>query len=699
MMKIFRILPLIFCLTAQAQVGPVKGKGQEQSTFQTIERLETPNSGVTVTGDKKVLLESDKDNLLVNPGFEHSTFSTGWTVNAGTATVDTTNFYDGAKSASISLSAVTGDIITQCVTPTGQKLGTNMKHTMRVKTTLNNLQVCAVQGSTEVQCVAVGNTDTWFDAFATSVAQAGAQCVKLKSTSSATGTVKVDSGFVGENRAPTFSYTQPRNVVNFVWTGSLTATHDTDVLFTWSGATQNKLENMTHSSGVFTVTVPGDYQTKFCPRLDTNAGSASLMRGMIAKVYKNSSSTPLDASGYVHGLAQNNINGGGEPSSGFYANPPPCVINTSSYALNDTIRFKGYQANGSGTNFSWVGGTLEINYLPSSAQQAIAPSNQKSPTTTVLTSGSGTYTVPSGAVYLEVKLQAAGGGASGADTDNGIGGAGGGGGGCAILTLKNLAASYSYAVGSAGTGTVAANSPSNGSAGGNSTFGLSTAVGGGGGQAPAAGNGGDGGGGTVGADATGTISFGQGGDTVLGGAGNSQGRFGGGGGCFGGGGRANVATSANGNAGATNSGGGGSGGLPGTGTGGNGAAGRIEITEYYGINVPIIVGSISAIDPNKYFFFGGATVSSGAVVSNETGGDWINGNCTNSPTGTTTCTINTGIFPTGIVPICVATLENNFDQGIQKGTINNTQFQFLQRRVSDGVGANTGFNVLCYGPR
>lgn len=198
---ILTIFTLFYSFLLFAQTAPVKGKGQAQATYQTIERLETPNSGVTVTADKAVLLEGDPENLLVNPGFEHQTFGTGWTVNNGTATVDTTNFYDGKKSMSISLSAVNGDILTQCVTPTGQKGGTNMAHSLRVKTTLSNLQVCSVLGSTEQQCVSASNIDSFVEILATSVATNGsALCVKLKSTSSATGTVKVDSGYIGKNR-------------------------------------------------------------------------------------------------------------------------------------------------------------------------------------------------------------------------------------------------------------------------------------------------------------------------------------------------------------------------------------------------------------------------------------------------------------------------------------------------------------------
>jgi hypothetical protein len=192
----------------------------------------------------------------------------------------------------------------------------------------------------------------------------------IETTSASAAAIKVDNVYLGAATS-LGTVAQSKNVVQFVWTGSLSATHTGDILYTWSGATQTRLQNFSHSSGVFTATVPGDYQYKFCARLDYTSGSASTMREIMAKAYKNSSSTPLESGigGYVFGIAQNNINNGGESPSGTLGFPPPCVTGTVSLAFNDTLRFKAYQANGSGSTFNWIAGSLEINYFPTSSDQ------------------------------------------------------------------------------------------------------------------------------------------------------------------------------------------------------------------------------------------------------------------------------------------------------------------------------------------
>jgi hypothetical protein len=210
-------------------------------------------------------------------------------------------------------------------------------------------------------------------------------------------------------------------------------------------------------------------------------------------------------------------------------------------------------------------------------------SNRKIPTVQKFTSGSGTYTTPTEALYLKVKM---------------IGGGGGG----------------------AGSGTIAANNHGSGANGGNTTFGTSllTCNGGLGGGGTGSGAGGLGGATTINSPAYGTAIAGAtgvgGGTTVA-----AQGQFGGAGASsyFGGAsGRGDVAAAANsgsgGAAGTANASSyiGGSGGAGGfidaiiptpsatysyavgsagasgaAGTGGNagstGGAGYIEITEYY----------------------------------------------------------------------------------------------------------------------
>lgn len=161
-----------------------------------------------------------------------------------------------------------------------------------------------------------------------------------------------------------------------------------------------------------------------------------------------------------------------------------------------------------------------------------------SATRQVFTSGSGTYTTPSGATYIKIRM---------------IGGGGGGG----------------------GNGSAA--SPTSGSNGGDTTFSTFTASGGTGGNAGASGSAGSGaaGGGTSGTPDIG-ISGGSGGGGYFGALAGTVGGPGGNG-FFGGGGQSpNTGT---GGAGATNSGAGGSG-APGNASaflgGGGGAGGYVE---------------------------------------------------------------------------------------------------------------------------
>lgn len=100
---------------------------------------------------------------------------------------------------------------------------------------------------------------------------------------------------------------------------------------------------------------------------------------------------------------------------------------------------------------------------------------------TLFTSGSGTYTVPSGVRAIRVRLVGGGGGGgyARAQTTSGAraGAAPGTAGDCVEAWMTGLSASYSYGVGAAGSGGVAAG-PTNATAGGDTTFATFTAKGG-----------------------------------------------------------------------------------------------------------------------------------------------------------------------------------------------------------------------------
>lgn len=190
------------------------------------------------------------------------------------------------------------------------------------------------------------------------------------------------------------------------------------------------------------------------------------------------------------------------------------------------------------------------------------------PTTTVLTSGSGTYNTPAGCTYFIVEGWGGGGGGGGGDGTNR--GTGGGGGGYFKKLYTSPAASYSYSVGAAAA---AVGQGSGGTAGNGTTFDTCTANGGaaglasnGGAQAGVAGGtatGGDeniqgGGSTTVEAAGAGAGSVSYGGDSPRGG--------------FGGKNNVGVAGQIPGGGASNNNS---------TGTGAAGARGEIRIWEFY----------------------------------------------------------------------------------------------------------------------
>ena len=129
----------------------------------------------------------------------------------------------------------------------------------------------------------------------------------------------------------------------------------------------------------------------------------------------------------------------------------------------------------------------------------------KSPTYTILSSGSGTYTSPAGCTYIIVEA-VGGGGGGGRSNDLQSAGAGGAGG---YFKMKMPAGSYPYSIAAFANGASSQNT--NGTAGNNTTFGTQYAFGGAGGQASSGRKGGEGGGVNIGGSGY-TILYAVGGD-------------------------------------------------------------------------------------------------------------------------------------------------------------------------------------------
>lgn len=123
-----------------------------------------------------------------------------------------------------------------------------------------------------------------------------------------------------------------------------------------------------------------------------------------------------------------------------------------------------------------INGELDVSSIDVTATTINATLSQgfgRTPTFELLTSGSGTYTSPSQAVYHIVEMVGGGGGAGCCSTNSVASGGGGAGG---YLKFMVSAGSYSYSVGTGGAGASVINTA--GAAGTSSTFGTFTAPGG-----------------------------------------------------------------------------------------------------------------------------------------------------------------------------------------------------------------------------
>jgi len=195
-MKNVFLLTLLFPIFVLAADPPVSLKGLDGTLMNGKWGLRVPNYQATDTGGITGLIETGSTQLLSNGGFEANTVTSGWTVTAGTASKDTSTQLDGIAGLSMSLSSVNGTVLSQTYSSCSKYNGQNMEATAWIKTSLTTVQVCALVAGNEVSCYSVPGTGTWVQAPVNFVA-AGSCGVRVKTTSSSSGTVKVDLAYLG----------------------------------------------------------------------------------------------------------------------------------------------------------------------------------------------------------------------------------------------------------------------------------------------------------------------------------------------------------------------------------------------------------------------------------------------------------------------------------------------------------------------
>lgn len=178
----------------------ISGKAENASSI-TLEEIQVSNNQLTQTDTNKHLVETGNTNILANPSFEHSTFSTGWTNALGTFAVESTVVVHGKKSAKVTLSSQALDLSQDSTLYQAQFAdGVQGLASVRVKTTVSGLRVCSRQNGVVSSnlCVNVQANGKWGLYKVPFILGGTSNGIEIDSNSVAvTGDVYVDDAFVG----------------------------------------------------------------------------------------------------------------------------------------------------------------------------------------------------------------------------------------------------------------------------------------------------------------------------------------------------------------------------------------------------------------------------------------------------------------------------------------------------------------------
>lgn len=171
----------------------------ENNASVIAEELQVQNNLLTQVDTNKHLIESGNSNILVNPSFEHATFSAGWVNSVGTFTAESSILVHGKKSAKLVLSAQTMSLTQSSALYASQFAdGLQGLGSVRIKSDVA-LKVCSIQAGvvSASNCVDVVANNKWGLYKIPFILGATSNGISIASTGSVTGTVYIDDAFVG----------------------------------------------------------------------------------------------------------------------------------------------------------------------------------------------------------------------------------------------------------------------------------------------------------------------------------------------------------------------------------------------------------------------------------------------------------------------------------------------------------------------
>ena len=203
-MQIVTLLFFFLCtISASFAQGDLSAtlKGQQSSSKLTVGTIEIPNNLATKTGSIAALIETGNNNLLSNPSFEHSNYSTSWTLGGtGTYSAETSTLIHGKKALKVVTSSQTVSL-TQDSTLYQAQFADSVQCEASVKIKTDSTVapvICARQAATTstIDCVTAANDNKWATYTIPFICKGTSNGVAID-IASATGTTYIDDAYVG----------------------------------------------------------------------------------------------------------------------------------------------------------------------------------------------------------------------------------------------------------------------------------------------------------------------------------------------------------------------------------------------------------------------------------------------------------------------------------------------------------------------
>jgi hypothetical protein len=205
-MKLF-IAALFFTQSLFAGLPPTTTQGIYQTAKPTTFNFQVPERQATQTSGINSLLETGNQNLLINPSFEHSAASTGWTLGTsvtGVQSLSASAQISGKKILNVTSTTTAQRNLTQNISSvaraTAPFVGLNMEAAIYISNISNatDLQVCATSGATDVSCVNVDSSTTGWKQYVVNFPGSATDFgITVKQTGTASRQFLADNAYVG----------------------------------------------------------------------------------------------------------------------------------------------------------------------------------------------------------------------------------------------------------------------------------------------------------------------------------------------------------------------------------------------------------------------------------------------------------------------------------------------------------------------